>query len=158
MATMTPDQIAQWATAHEEARRSATQIEPPSFTNPDMDLDDAYAIQQAWVDLQIADGARLVGHKIGLTSKAMQASMQINEPDLGALLDTMVYDDGAELTAATFCDPKIEVELAFVSGCQAATQQRPTKPTTPTIPRDRRTTTTSSTRTARCATPSSTPR
>ena len=97
---MTPDQIAQWAAAHEEARRSATQIEPPSFTNPDMDLEDAYTVQQAWVDLQIADGARLVGHKIGLTSKAMQASMQIDEPDFGALLDTMVYSDGAELPAA----------------------------------------------------------
>ena len=114
MTTMNPDQIARWAAAHEEARRSATQIEPPSFTNPDMDLDDAYAIQQAWVDLQISDGARLVGHKIGLTSKAMQASMQIDEPDFGALLDTMVFDDGAELSTATFCDPKIEVELAFV--------------------------------------------
>lgn len=116
MATMTPAQITQWAAAHEQARRSATQIEPPSFRHPEMDLDDAYAIQQAWVDLQLAAGARLVGHKIGLTSRAMQASMQIDEPDFGALLDDMVFDDGADLEAARFCDPKIEVELAFVLG------------------------------------------
>lgn len=116
MATMTPAQITQWAAAHEQARRNATQIEPPSFRHPEMDLDDAYAIQQAWVDLQLAAGARLVGHKIGLTSRAMQASMQIDEPDFGALLDDMVFDDGADLDAARFCDPKIEVELAFVLG------------------------------------------
>jgi len=116
MTTMDTATVRRWAEAHETARRTATPIEPPSFGNPDMDLDDAYAIQQAWVDLQIAAGARLVGHKIGLTSRAMQASMQIDEPDFGALLDDMVFADGADLVAARFCDPKIEVEVAFVLG------------------------------------------
>lgn len=116
MTTMDTAEIRRWAEAHDQARRTATQLEPPTFTRPDMDLDDAYAIQQAWVDLQLAAGARLVGHKIGLTSKAMQASMQIDEPDFGALLDDMVFDDGATLATARFCDPKIEVELAFVLG------------------------------------------
>ncbi len=79
-----------------------------------MTIDDGYAIQRAWVDLQIAQGARLVGHKIGLTSKAMQRAVNIDEPDFGALLDDMVFDDGSELEAAQFCDPQLEVELAFV--------------------------------------------
>jgi 2-oxo-hept-3-ene-1,7-dioate hydratase len=113
---MDPAVVRRWAEEHEQARRTATQIEPPTFTHPDMDLDDAYAIQQAWVELQVAAGARLVGHKIGLTSRAMQAAMRIDEPDFGALLDDMVFDDGAELAASRFCDPKIEVELAFVLG------------------------------------------
>ena len=116
MATMDRETVQRWAEAHDEARRTASQIEPPSFSHPDMDLDDAYAIQQAWVDLQLAAGARLVGHKIGLTSRAMQASMQIDEPDFGALLDDMVFDDGSDLPVGRFCDPKIEVEVAFVLG------------------------------------------
>ncbi len=116
MTTMTPAQVRHWAEAHEQARRTATQIEPPSVTHPDMDLDDAYAIQQAWVALQLEAGAKLRGHKIGLTSRAMQAAMQIDEPDFGALLDDMFFDDGSELRVARFCDPKIEVELAFVLG------------------------------------------
>ncbi len=116
MSTMTAAMIGQWAHAHEQARRTSTQIEPPSFAHPEMDLDDAYAIQQAWVELQQTDGARIVGHKIGLTSRAMQASMQINEPDFGVLLDHMIFPDGAELRTDQFCDPKIEVELAFVLG------------------------------------------
>lgn len=116
MATFDADQIAHWARAHDEARRTATPIEPPTFTHPAMDLDDAYAVQAAWVELMLARGRRLVGHKIGLTSRAMQASMQIDEPDFGALLDDMVLPDGGDIPAAAYCDPKIEVELAFVLG------------------------------------------
>lgn len=116
MATFDADLIAAWARAHDEARRTATPIEPPTFTHPGMDLDDAYAVQAAWVDLMLARGRRLVGHKIGLTSRAMQASMQIDEPDFGALLDDMVLPDGGDIRAAGYCDPKIEVELAFVLG------------------------------------------
>lgn len=116
MATFDRDLIDTWARAHHEARRTATPIEPPTFTHPGMDLDDAYAVQAAWVDLMLAEGRRLVGHKIGLTSRAMQASMQIDEPDFGALLDDMVLPDGGDIDTARFCDPKIEVELAFVLG------------------------------------------
>ncbi len=116
MATFDRDLIDAWARAHHEARRTATPIEPPTFTHPGMDLDDAYAVQAAWVDLMLDEGRRLVGHKIGLTSRAMQASMQIDEPDFGALLDDMVLPDGGDIRTADFCDPKIEVELAFVLG------------------------------------------
>ncbi len=81
-----------------------------------MDLDDAYAIQRAWVELDVAAGRRVVGHKIGLTSQAMQQQMQIDRPDFGALLDDMVIDDGASLDTGTLIDPRIEVEFAFVLG------------------------------------------
>ena len=104
------------AKRHEWARREVKSIDPISVEHPDLDLDDAYAVQQAWVDLQIADGAKLVGRKIGLTSRAMQQQMKIDEPDFGALLDYMVMPSGVELRHADFVDPKLEVEVAFVIG------------------------------------------
>ena len=81
-----------------------------------MTLDDAYACQKAWTDLQVANGAIVRGHKIGLTSRAMQQAMKIDEPDFGVLFDYMFFESGATLTAADYLDPKIEVELAFVLG------------------------------------------
>ena len=87
-----------------------------SVTYPQMDLDDAYAIQQAWVDLLVARGGSILGRKIGLTSRAMLQAMQINEPDYGTLLVDMLFDDGADIEAARFTDPRVEVELAFVLG------------------------------------------
>ena len=104
------------AKRHEMARREVKAIDPISIEHPDLGLDDAYAVQQAWVDLQIADGATLVGRKIGLTSRAMQQQMKINEPDFGALFDYMVMPSGVELRHADFVDPKLEVEVAFVIG------------------------------------------
>jgi len=79
-----------------------------------MDMDDAYAIQSAWVNRKVADGRKVVGYKIGLTSRAMQRVMKIDTPDYGVLLDDMVFPDGGQITAADFLDPQIEVELAFV--------------------------------------------
>lgn len=87
-----------------------------SVTYPAMDLEDAYAIQRLWMDARVREGARLVGRKIGLTSRAMQMASQLTEPDYGHLLDDMLYDDGARIPAARFCSPRLEVELAFVLG------------------------------------------
>lgn len=112
--TLDPERIAAIAAAHERARRTVTPIDRVTTAHPDLTLDDAYAIQQAWVDLQVANGASIRGHKIGLTSRAMQQAMRIDEPDFGALLDDMFLADGATVRAADYIDPKIEVELAFV--------------------------------------------
>ena len=112
--TLTADQIADIAAAHERARATAVSIDPVSRAHPDITLDDAYAIQAAWVDLQVANGARIKGHKIGLTSRAMQMAMKIDEPDFGALFDYMFMTSGDSIAAADHLDPKIEVEFAFV--------------------------------------------
>lgn len=106
------------AKQHEWARREVTSIDPITAEHPDLSIDDAYAVQQAWVDLQIADGAKLIGRKIGLTSRAMQQQMKIDEPDFGALLDYMIMESGIELRHADFVDPKLEVEVAFVIGAR----------------------------------------
>ncbi len=78
-----------------------------------MSMADAYRIQGAWLERKLARGEQLVGHKIGLTSRAMQAAMQITTPDSGFLTADMVFEPDATLAADTFCDPKLEIELAF---------------------------------------------
>ncbi|WP_435947812.1 2-oxo-hept-4-ene-1,7-dioate hydratase [Dryocola sp. BD586] len=81
---------------------------------PGMTLDDAYAIQSAWVKQKIAAGQRVIGWKIGLTSKAMQYALNINTPDSGVLFENMRFEEGATIPAARFIQPRIEAELAFV--------------------------------------------
>lgn len=99
-----------------DAERNRQQIRSVSIDHPTMDLDDAYAIQNEWMDIKIAEGRSVIGRKIGLTSRAMQQAMQIDEPDYGTLLDDMRFDDGSDIEAARFTDPRVEVELAFVLG------------------------------------------
>lgn len=91
-------------------------IVQPSRTYPKMELEDAYAIQQHWAEIRIAGGAHRIGHKIGLTSRAMQRASNISEPDYGILLDDMLYVDGADISVARFINPRLEIELAFVLG------------------------------------------
>jgi 2-oxo-hept-3-ene-1,7-dioate hydratase len=81
-----------------------------------MTIDDAYAVQRAWTDIKLGQGRVLKGRKIGLTSRAMQQSVNINEPDYGALYDDMFFADGSTIPLARFIAPRVEVELAFVLG------------------------------------------
>ena len=97
----------------EKERKQAVQL---SKTWPGITMDDAYAISTAVANRKIAAGAKLIGHKVGLTSKAMQRSSQIDEPDYGHLLDNMMIADGARIPHENFCLPRVEVELAFVLG------------------------------------------
>ena len=83
-----------------------------------MTIEDGYRVSRAWVALQLAQGRQVIGHKIGLTSRAMQQASQIDEPDYGTLLDNMLYtcSPGKVLDIAhtDFVVPRVEVELAFV--------------------------------------------
>src|SRR5208282_1175427 len=97
----------------EKTRKQAVQL---SKTWPDITIEDAYAISTEVANRKIAAGAKLIGHKVGLTSKAMQRSSQIDEPDYGHLLDNMMIADGARVPHEDFCLPRVEVELAFVLG------------------------------------------
>ena len=96
------------------AEQTRQQIRPLTLSHPDMTMDDAYAVQRAWVDRKIADGDRITGYKIGLTSRAMQSAMNISTPDFGILLESMCFANNSTLSTGDFCDPRIEVELAFV--------------------------------------------
>ena len=111
---LTSEQISGAANDLYAAEKKRQQIDPVTLSHADMNMDDAYAIQSAWVNRKIADGRKVIGYKIGLTSRAMQRVMKIDTPDYGVLLDDMVFPDGGQITAADFLDPQIEVELAFV--------------------------------------------
>src|SRR6202044_4228857 len=99
--------------AAEKARKQAVQLRN---TWPGITMEDPYAIASEVARRKIAGGAKLIGHKVGLTSKAMQRSSQIDEPDYGYLLDHMMIADGASVKHENFCLPRVEVELAFVMG------------------------------------------
>ncbi|OBJ35355.1 2-oxo-hepta-3-ene-1,7-dioic acid hydratase [Mycolicibacterium mucogenicum] len=111
---LSPETVSALAAQLEAAQLSRRQMPQVSRAYPQMDIDDAYAVQQAWVRHKIATGRVARGHKIGLTSRAMQRSSSIEEPDYGVLLDDMFFDDGAELPADRFIVPRVEVELAFI--------------------------------------------
>jgi 2-oxo-hept-3-ene-1,7-dioate hydratase len=96
------------------AQRTRVQLAHFSRLHPTMDIEDSYAIQRAWMDLCRAEGRKAIGHKIGLTSRAMQIASQITEPDFGLLLDDMLIRDGSEIEAARFIVPRFEVEFAFM--------------------------------------------
>jgi 2-oxo-hept-3-ene-1,7-dioate hydratase len=99
--------------AAERERRQAVQL---STTWPAIMIEDSYAISAEVANRKIAAGAKLIGHKVGLTSKAMQRSSQIDEPDYGHLLDSMMIADGAKVPHEIYCLPRVEIELAFILG------------------------------------------
>jgi 2-oxo-hept-3-ene-1,7-dioate hydratase len=94
-------------------RQQATQL---SVTYPNINFEDAYAISTEVAKRRMAAGEKLIGHKVGLTSKAMQASSQIDEPDYGYLFENMMVADGAKVPHENYCAPRVEIELAFVLG------------------------------------------
>src|SRR5688572_26817689 len=107
------DLIAQLAAELDASEKSRVQLEHFSKRFPGMTVEDGYAVSRAWVRHKLAAGRSVIGHKIGLTSRAMQISSQIDEPDYGTLLDDMLFEPGA-IPAARFIAPRVEVELAFV--------------------------------------------
>jgi 2-oxo-hept-3-ene-1,7-dioate hydratase len=96
------------------AEMSRKVIPQLSKTHPDLILSESYEIQRRWVKHHLGRGQRIVGHKIGLTSRAMQMASKMTEPDYGALLDHMMFRDGQTIPAGRFIRPRLEVELAFV--------------------------------------------
>jgi 2-keto-4-pentenoate hydratase len=91
-------------------------IKPLTLVRSDLTLADAYRIQQINVDRRLRAGESIIGHKIGLTAKAMQQKFGVNEPDFGHLLNTMLLDGTKPLDMSELIDPQIEVEPAFVLG------------------------------------------
>ncbi len=97
----------------EKQKKAAVQL---STTWPKITIEDAYAIQSLVNEAKVAAGSKIIGNKIGLTSKAMQASSQIDEPDYGVLHDTMMIEDGAQVPWDRYIVPRVEPELVFVLG------------------------------------------
>jgi 2-oxo-hept-3-ene-1,7-dioate hydratase len=110
------DKIKALALELDSAEKKRMQVRQFSLQYPEITIEDAYAVQKEWVAHKIAEGRKLVGHKIGLTSRAMQVSSNITEPDYGTLLDDMVFEEGSDIPFDRFIVPRVEVELAFILG------------------------------------------
>ena len=110
-----PDEVlARLADELAQADRDGVPVPRITARHPEATVEDAYAIQRIWRDGRIAAGRRLVGHKIGLTSRAMQQATGITEPDYGVMFDDTVWESGARIPFDAFANVRIEVELAFL--------------------------------------------
>ncbi|GAA4409513.1 2-oxo-hepta-3-ene-1,7-dioic acid hydratase [Advenella faeciporci] len=112
------ERIEQLARELNQSKNTRTPLQQFTQRFPDMTIQDGYKISRAWVAMQLAQGKSIIGHKIGLTSRAMQIAMQISEPDYGTLLDDMQYTctpgQTLDIPLDRFITPRVEVELAFV--------------------------------------------
>jgi 2-keto-4-pentenoate hydratase len=99
-----------------DARRTRVPIPPFTDDDPSLGMADGYAIQRELIELLLADGDRIVGHKVGLTSKPMQKMVGVDSPDYGPVLASTIYRDGDTIPADRFIAPRIEAEIVFVIG------------------------------------------
>jgi 2-keto-4-pentenoate hydratase len=97
-----------------QAERSRVPMAPLTDAHPDIDVVDAYEIQLINIRQRVAEGARVVGHKVGLSSKAMQQMMGVDEPDYGHLLDEMQVFEDTPVKPGRYLYPRVEVEVAFL--------------------------------------------
>jgi 2-keto-4-pentenoate hydratase len=111
----THDLIAAAAAALRTATESATTCAPVrEIVGTATDIDVGYAIQQVNTDLDIAAGRRISGRKIGVTSKAVQAQIGVDQPDFGTLFVDMEFGDGVDVPVSRLLQPRAEAEVALV--------------------------------------------
>src|SRR5258708_33613899 len=109
---LTKDDIRLAAERLHQAEETRRQIRQLSLDYPGITIEDAYAIQKAWIEIKVAEGRVVKGHKIGLTSKAMQSALGIDEPDSGVLLDDMFFADGGLVPSDPFIGTRAEADVA----------------------------------------------
>src|SRR5437762_11712658 len=103
-----------------EARQTRQHIEPFTDADPDLGMADGYAVQQELVKLLLADGHRIVGYKVGLTSKPMQKMIRADTPDHGPVLGSPVYAHGHAVPVSAFIQPKLAAEVPVARGSPRA--------------------------------------
>ena len=96
-----------------DALKARRPVEPITSRHPGISIDDAYGIQQRLLTRRVADGEKIIGKKIGVTSKAVMEMLGVGQPDFGMLTDAMWYRDGATVDASALIQPKAEAEIAF---------------------------------------------
>jgi 2-keto-4-pentenoate hydratase len=109
-----PARIVQMADRLWRAEVARVPIAPLTDEWADLTIEDAYAIQGHNIERRVAAGTVVRGRKVGLTSRAMQALLGVDEPDFGALLDDMFVEDGDEVDLRTMVQPRVEAEMAFI--------------------------------------------
>ncbi|HEY2271399.1 MAG TPA: 2-keto-4-pentenoate hydratase [Jatrophihabitantaceae bacterium] len=124
---LSPGQRAELAHVLQVAETDRAAVSPIAASYPDLDVDDAYRIQLHNIERRVHDGARIVGHKVGLSSEAMQQMMGVDEPDYGHLLSDMALDESVPVAATRYLLPRVEPEVGFVLGAdlpgQGCTEQ-----------------------------------
>lgn len=111
---LSSDTRAELAAALAEAERSRVPLSPLTEAHPQIDVVDAYEIQLINIRSRVEQGATVVGHKVGLSSEAMQAMMGVNEPDYGHLLADMEAFEDIAVPADRYLYPRVEVEVGFI--------------------------------------------
>lgn len=111
---MSPDQINHYGDELYAAWCERRTVAPLTEREPDITIDDAYAIQLRMIERRVAAGEKIVGKKIGVTSKPVQDFLGVYQPDFGQLTSAMVYAEGDVIPLDTLIQPKAEAELAFV--------------------------------------------
>jgi 2-keto-4-pentenoate hydratase len=97
-----------------EAERTRIGTSPLTAENPDLTVQEAYAVQLETISRKVAEGHRIIGKKIGLTSLAMQKLLGVDQPDYGHLLDNMVIENGGAIPQSRVMQPRVEAEIAFI--------------------------------------------
>ena len=108
--------IGKWADYLADAARRNEAVSPITDVEPTLTVEDAYALQDAIIERRLASGERLVGAKVGLTSRAKQQEMGINEPVYGWLTDAMALEADSSLRLGTLIHPRVEPEIVFILG------------------------------------------
>ncbi|TVX78130.1 2-keto-4-pentenoate hydratase [Peribacillus simplex] len=108
------DSLTEWSAKFLKAEKTGIGISAPTSEIPDMDVEDAYQIQLETIRTKIQSGQEVSGKKIGLTSKAMQEVLGVNEPDYGHLLDGMKIENNGCISSLRLIQPKVEAEVAFI--------------------------------------------
>ena len=98
------------------AERDRAPIDPLTTTYEGIDAVDAYEIQLINVHRRLAAGAKIRGHKVGLSAKAMQQMLGVDEPDYGHLFDDMFVFEGFDTPYSRYCQPRVEIEVGFILG------------------------------------------
>jgi len=111
---MNPELIQSLGDELYQALTTCTVVEPLTNRHPEITIADAYAIQQRLNARRLAAGERVIGKKIGVTSKAVMNMLGVYQPDFGLLTDGMVYNEGEAIEAKTLIQPKAEGEIAFL--------------------------------------------
>ena len=114
MTALTHEQIEALGAELHDALERAAPVDPLILRHPGLSIEDAYRVQRAMVEHRLRAGQRVVGKKIGVTSKVVMDMLKVDQPDFGQLLSGMAYDDGAAIPASGFIAPRAEGEIAFV--------------------------------------------
>jgi len=111
---MTPEKIDYYGRELFDALTHRTTVQPLIEREPEMTIEDAYAIQQVMIAHRLRAGESIIGKKIGVTSKAVQQMINVNQPDFGQLTSDMLYREGQTVSLSGLIQPKAEAEVAFV--------------------------------------------